>query len=1068
MLQEIDMGNEEDNHQVLDLLGSTQRTGKRSLQYIPETDLPDCYVGKRKGPKLNMAKHYVDGGRQAHEEFMLKNLLWILVRLHSAKTSQNVPGWGGYVSKTGYAPSRLTTVEYYPIIPHAITDNKAVKECLRFSEEASNEVGQYYVITTFDLGVCMKAYPILWSDTKRYENHIVMIGTFHLICGYLKMLGKKMEGTGFSDVLIEAGLISSGSLSGVMSGKNYSRSLHCHKVMVESMERLMISKFIEENGEVVPFEKCADSVKDLIEKHVMEPTKETESSLVNDAGLRSYLADYQRFRQDVRLGQHGKTAVLWMSYMDHIWLILSLNQAVKTNNFMVYAECLSLMPDIFFSFGGQNYARYLTFFSMYMANIESSHPGSLELLKRGAISVARSFVPGSRCDVDKTIEETFMKHAKSRGGSGSSSAGLPGLQTNYSAYQRWTRSAKERVKFQQATYSFADMLDEHTGVDQHRDNRPVEKQRGEKQVIRTVAAIQSFINPFTILDKTKLYCLSSGAPASLQVTTDVLKADDAGLKAKQAFIRERLETSEKFFDPIKRLNLKTMATMNKSIKLTTTQNKTIEYKQQSDIAIKLLVKSQHLPEGTKLDLEKLMTFELTPVPYSLGTADGFLAKTDKSKGRDYLTKDWKDSPLPSDPSESLIIEDGNAIFHCLTEVPGNFGDISQKILSSALCHSSPVVVFSTDMYMVDSVKGVERLRRGCGEKLIVSGPKTKRPKDWKSFLANEDNKKQLVRTLLKTWCSDDKAKIINGREVILICEGQAFQLTSDGKTTTCNEIPSLASTQEETDSRVILYCMYAKERGFRFVRVRSPDTDILYILLHYSSLLDGINIFYETGKGKLKCCIDVTGLANFLGRNMCTALLALHAFTGSDSTSAFKGKGKLRGIKLLEKSQMYQESFAQVGNSWDIEDSLFDILEQFTCLLYNNSRIQKVNQLRFLDLQAKCDGHISTGNIDISSLPPSKSSLSQHIKRVNYQVCIWKLAHVAKPFIPKASDGHGWTIENGEMRPKWMDKSVMPREMVDILEETNYESDSESDSNECDTFVNWSSSDDDSDSDQSN
>jgi len=109
--------------------------------------------------------------------------LWILIRLHSATRTQGVPGWGGYVSLTGEVPSRLTTVGYYPIIPHPITDIRAVQECLRYSEEASKEVGQCYVITTFDLGVCMKAYPLVWSNTRCYEDHIIMIRTFHLTCG---------------------------------------------------------------------------------------------------------------------------------------------------------------------------------------------------------------------------------------------------------------------------------------------------------------------------------------------------------------------------------------------------------------------------------------------------------------------------------------------------------------------------------------------------------------------------------------------------------------------------------------------------------------------------------------------------------------------------------------------------------------------------------------------------------------------------------------------------------------------------------------------------------------------
>ena len=84
----------------------------------------------------------------------------------------------------------------------------------------------------------MKAYSIIWNNPQRYSEHIVLIGTFHLVCAHLKMVGKKMAGTGFDDVLIEAGLITCGSLKGVTSRKNYGRSIHCHKIVLEVLERL--------------------------------------------------------------------------------------------------------------------------------------------------------------------------------------------------------------------------------------------------------------------------------------------------------------------------------------------------------------------------------------------------------------------------------------------------------------------------------------------------------------------------------------------------------------------------------------------------------------------------------------------------------------------------------------------------------------------------------------------------------------------------------------------------------------------------------------------------------------
>ena len=140
--------------------------------------------------------------------------------------------------------------------------------------------------------------------------------------------------------------------------------------------------------------------------------------------------------------------------MDHVSLTLGLTRSVKLNDFHLYAFCLQEMPDLFFSFGGQNYARYLTYFSIAVANLDYSHPGSIDLIKAGCISVARSMIPGSRCAVDKTMEETFMKHAKSKGGAGGAGAGLCGLLKNQNAYQRWVRTTPERLVMHMHIYTY--------------------------------------------------------------------------------------------------------------------------------------------------------------------------------------------------------------------------------------------------------------------------------------------------------------------------------------------------------------------------------------------------------------------------------------------------------------------------------------------------------------------------------------------------------------------------------------------------------------------------------------
>jgi len=770
---------------------------KRSLNLGTPESLPDCYITQRKSPQIEIHQKTCPGSDDAFNEAHMQHLLWILVRVKSSLSEQEVPAWTGFVTMSGQTPERLTTIDYYPVIASPITDYNTVKECLRYAEEATNEVQQQYVITTFDLGVCMKAYPLIWNNQAGYDKHIILIGTFHLVSAYMKMIGKKMNGSGLSDILLEAGLISTGSLQGVLSGKHYDRAMHSHKILVESLERLLLSQYLVSIGEEEVLTSLPEESRKILQDVLNSPSTDCLEAALSDTAIVQYVDGYQKYRENVKSGHLGKTGQLWITYMDHVWLVLSLIHAVKHNNFLLYAHCMQQMPSLFFSFRGQNYARYLTYFSTFLANIEVSHPGATELLKRGAISVARSFIPGNRCAVDKTMEETFMRHAKSHGGAGGSAAGVSGLLTNYDAYQRWVQTTHARSQYVNTTLSMADMLSGTTAGTKHHDLRPCEITKSEKLVNRTREAVESFMNPFEVERKDHLLIISSGATASDEVQKDVLRAEQAGRDAQEAFITARLEAGQDFFEPVKRLNLKTLADMNKQTKVTTTKNKVVvQFQQQGNVAFQLFMKSQE--QGIQLDLRELLTYPLTPVPYSIGTADGFMAKTDKSKSFAHLTKGQEDAAQPP-TNETLVIIDGNACFYYLKEIPGNFSQICDKVFN--IMPRSGDVVFSTDSYVPNSVKAMERLRRGSGDKLILKGEKTKKPADWKSFLSNDENKKQFIELLARLWSQDAYASRLHGRKIIVTCDGSAYLLTSeDGLSTSRRELNTLKSTQEETDS----------------------------------------------------------------------------------------------------------------------------------------------------------------------------------------------------------------------------------------------------------------------------
>ena len=133
-----------------------------------------------------------------------------------------------------------------------------------------------------------------------------------------------------------------------------------------------------------------------------------------------------------------------------------------------------------------------------------------------------------------------------------------------------------------------------------------------------------------------------------------------------------------------------------------------------------------------------------PVPWSLATAHGKPIKTDISKVFHCLEETSNVTDRPSRQNLSYII-DGNALMQAQAGTAATFGE-----LADAICDHLPKterVGFVTDRYTPCSIKENERLLRGTSQALLVKGPLTKTPRDWKGFLSNSTSKQQLISLL---------------------------------------------------------------------------------------------------------------------------------------------------------------------------------------------------------------------------------------------------------------------------------------------------------------------------------
>ena len=197
----------------------------------------------------------------------------------------------------------------------------------------------------------------------------------------------------------------------------------------------------------------------------------------------------------------------------------------------------------------------------------------------------------------------------------------------------------------------------------------------------------------------------------------------------------------------------------------------MQYQEQSSLAFLLLVKSQNQEEP--LDLGELMKFPLLPVLPSLGTPDGFFTKTNKAAILHYLLEDATSDDLFYPQSTLHQRRHGSSPY--TEKLPQTCGEICLQVLDQMVAKKN--FLFSTDCYHKDSIKTQERLRRGSSERMLIAGPATRKPYDFKTFLAIGENEKQLCQLMLRMW-SDQQAlwRLEKTEMAVLIVEGRAYQL----------------------------------------------------------------------------------------------------------------------------------------------------------------------------------------------------------------------------------------------------------------------------------------------------
>ena len=145
--------------------------------------------------------------------------------------------------------------------------------------------------------------------------------------------------------------------------------------------------------------------------------------------------------------------------------------------------------------------------------------------------------------------------------------------------------------------------------------------------------------------------------------------------------------------------------------------------------------------------------------------------------------------------------------------------------------------------------------------------------------------------------------------------------------------------------------------GSRYPSLTSCKACINCFFLHYHrdssyrcfSFLSQLSaeLHVATSTRRSSCLISVRSFAENRKPVVSSAMLSLDAFTGCDSISCFKRKGKIKPFDLMKETEEFVDTFRLKSCNRNLTEDLFQRLEKFVCRIFGLRNVSFINDARF-------------------------------------------------------------------------------------------------------------------------
>ena len=716
-----------------------------------------------------------------------------------------------------------------------------------------------------------------WPDTFGEDKYVVVMWGLHIEMNVMKLLGDILTGSGWTAILVQSEVTTSGRADAILKGSHVTRSRYIHQVKAAVLHLLQVSAF---------------------QKYI-ESLGQEDQQIDFKSWSSSKSSEIPQFKY-------------WDLVLELELLSMQLVRSFREANFEHYVQCLGQIVPWMFAFDHTNYVRWLPIHIKDMVQLKERVPSVYEEFNKGNFVVQKSTHVFSTMAMDQAHEQ-MNDLIKGDGG-------VIGVTNNPLALIKWITAGPEISRI-------ADEFENspQTKATHHHDQEPSIQAQFASHVKAMVAVFEESGNPFNE-DSQDLVVLDSKEVMGEKAVSTLREVEAVGQSQYEKYVDERLKQRS---IPVSNIIPKNNVSLFKKTaqpKHSRTAHEIRHLQNNCEMFSRMYISCQ----SRNGDMDEFFRHENQGTPPSLSDM-GELRHGTKS---DLMSCLERLSTVPQNemPDVDAKIVDGSVVVNMLQpKASSTFGDYAADVFLPyliKLLQTSSRLDVVWDLYIEGSLKSSTREKRGSGSRIIIKST-TPTTKSWQSFLRVDENKTELYNYL-----SDCISTQQTPMKVLYCTKGTDVIANSDSEIETdiapCNH--------EEADTRLILHALHCAEHGHRRILIRSVDTDVEVLSIAAFHALSIDQQWIAFGVKKHYRYIAIHAIANKLGQENSRALPFFQWLTGCDTTSSFSSVGKKTAWDTWKAFPEVTDTFIDLGSMpLSLSDENMNHLQRFVLLLYDRT-----------------------------------------------------------------------------------------------------------------------------------